>query len=80
VRPEHLFVGTNLDNVADMMAKKRQPRGESKTLAKLSEASVRAMRYGARAGFSIGMMAKIAGVSAKTVRDAVNGVTWRHVS
>jgi hypothetical protein len=29
VRPSHLFIGTQADNVADMMAKGRESRGES---------------------------------------------------
>ncbi len=79
VRPSHLFMGTNRDNVEDMLRKGRQPRGEAKTLAKLTEATVRALRVCRRAGFSVRSMAEVVGVSTKTVRDAINGVTWGHV-
>lgn len=37
VRPDHLFLGTQTDNIADMMAKGRQAKGESKALSKLTE-------------------------------------------
>ncbi len=79
VNPSHLFLGTNRDNVEDMLRKGRQPRGEAKTLAKLTEATVRALRVCRRAGFSVRSMAEVVGVSTKTVRDAINGVTWGHV-
>src|SRR5262245_28170710 len=40
IRIDHLFLGTNLDNVRDMMAKSRQPRGERKSQAKLTNKAV----------------------------------------
>jgi hypothetical protein len=35
INPEHLFLGTNYDNVRDMIAKKRNSRGEKHALAVL---------------------------------------------
>lgn len=51
-----------------------------KALAKLTEQTVRALRHGYNAGFPVSDMARIAGVSPKTARDAINGVTWSHVA
>ena len=42
--PNHLFLGTNYDNVVDKMAKERQARGESHGMAKLTETEVREIR------------------------------------
>lgn len=44
VRPDHLFLGTNDDNVADMVAKGRQARGVSKPGTKLTDAQIAAIR------------------------------------
>lgn len=46
VRPEHLFLGTHADNVADQVAKGRQARspGEQNGRAKLSDAQVLSLR------------------------------------
>ena len=44
VRPEHLFLGTNMDNSSDMVSKRRQRFGIKHPLAKLSEDDVRAIR------------------------------------
>ena len=54
VRPDHLFLGSNLDNIRDMYAKNRQPKGEEMWLlsprgehvgsSKLNNSEVRAIR------------------------------------
>lgn len=44
VNPSHLFVGTDKDNVADMVRKGRIQRGERHYAAKLTEAQVLAIR------------------------------------
>jgi hypothetical protein len=48
VNPEHLFLGTRLDNAADMVAKGRQPRskqfGSQNGAAKLTDSEVAAIR------------------------------------
>ena len=46
VRPDHLFLGTDADNVADMIAKGRQHRvdGERNGRAKLTDAQVAEIR------------------------------------
>lgn len=46
VRSEHLFLGTDADNVADQVSKGRQPRspGEKNGRAKLSDAQVDELR------------------------------------
>ena len=44
VNPEHLFLGTNRDNIDDMLRKGRSRRGERHLDAKLTEEQVRAIR------------------------------------
>jgi len=52
VRPDHLFLGTHADNVADQVAKGRQARspGEKNGRVKLSDAAVEELRSRYRPG------------------------------
>lgn len=85
VNPDHLFVGTQDDNMKDMVAKGRQnnPIGESNGRAKLTEDDVQYIRkvykrYSRQ--FGSGALAKKYGVDPVTIRDIVNGKLWPHVT
>lgn len=82
VRPDHLFLGTDLDNTRDMIAKgrMRKARGEGHADAKLTDAAVREIRAAAATyGYRKRLAAKY-GVSVKSIHHVRNGKTWRHVS
>lgn len=75
--PEHLFLGTNQDNIADMAAKGRR-KGERSCMAKLTESDVHAIR--AKIGTSTGgILAKEFGVSPRAIRDVATRRNWRHI-
>jgi len=80
VRPSHLFLGTQSENVADMIAKGRRrggaPTGERNGSAKLTEAMVRDIREASGTQQAI---AERYGVSQFTVSEIKRGKTWRHV-
>ena len=81
INPEHLFLGSQKDNIADMIAKGRAhrgvpPKGEDKPNAKLSEDDVRAIRADRR---PIAAIAEDYGVSGPTAHRAKTGNSWRHV-
>lgn len=78
VNPEHLFPGTQNDNVQDMEQKKRSyhPKGVDHGRAKLTADNVRAIRADARSAYRIG---KIYGVSKQTILALRKGVTWKTV-
>lgn len=80
VRPEHLFVGTQGDNVADKIAKGRQPRGEQVGTAKLTTAAVRDILKMRQSGFSQRAAAARYGVCQSTISGIERSVTWKHVS
>lgn len=77
--PEHLFLGTQADNMADMKAKGRArgARGTKHPSAKLTETSVREIRQLAVEGkHSYRAIARIKRVSYSTVHRIVNRVDW----
>lgn len=92
VRPDHLFLGTLLDNHADMVAKGRHPRGvthgkhgrpgkrgANNPAARLDETAVLAIRDRWASGESRHLLADEYGVSINTLNDIVYRKTWRHL-
>ena len=80
VNPEHLFLGTHADNMADMARKGRHRtgdyRGEKHGLTTLTDAEVRAIRADERSGTQL---ARDFGVSEATVSRIRNRETWGHI-
>lgn len=77
--PEHLFLGTDFDNMRDMAAKGRGyvPRGELAPRAKLTAASVSELRSRQVTFGSISRWAREFGVSRRAIRLALDGATWK---
>jgi hypothetical protein len=82
VRPGHLFLGTNQDNVTDKMSKGRfrTLRGKEQGCSKLSDGAVREMRAKRASGATYAALGREYGVSDVAARNAVTGGTWSHVS
>lgn len=79
VNPEHLFSGTHASNMADMVFKARQSRGEDRWKHKLTDESVCAIRCLHKNGFTFNAIGRVLNISSAAARDAALGVTWRHV-
>lgn len=82
VNPDHLFVGTRKDNMADREAKGRNIvfTGEEQTRSKLTKKAVKDARWErAYKGTSYQMLADRYGVSKKTMQNAIKGITWKCV-
>lgn len=82
VNPDHIFIGTQKENMDDMKAKGRHMYGEGHVHSLLTENAVRYVRrnYVPRHkeyGFS--SMGRRFGVDAETVRDAYTRKTWAWV-
>jgi hypothetical protein len=93
--PAHLFEGTNLDNMADMTAKRRAAagerhgsrthpervsRGERRPNAKLTEEDIRMIRFAHSTGrFSYKDLATCYAINWMHVRDIVKRKYWKHV-
>lgn len=84
VNPAHLFLGTQIDNIRDMIAKGRADtsglRGERHHLARVNEAQVRTIRSLACERRSFASIARQLSVSEDIVRNIVHRRTWRHVA
>lgn len=78
VRPDHLLLGTNADNFADMRAKRRHAKGTMLPQAKLDDDKVREIRK--LAGLtSQGAMARRFGVGQGQIAKVIARKAWRHV-
>lgn len=81
--PDHLFLGTHLENMADMYAKGRNTRGAT-ARAKLTEAQAieikRTYRYEkSRKWSNAKELAARYGVSPAAISHIASGRTWRHL-
>lgn len=82
VNPEHLFLGTHSDNMADMKRKGRahrfagERRGNGNPNAKLTPEAVTAIRTRLAAGDGARSLASEFGVHARTVMDIKTGRRW----
>lgn len=80
INPGHLFLGTNADNMADMVAKGRHRqgdyRGEKHGGTHLSNSQVREIRADARTYRQIG---EDFGISPASVCRIKCGDTWQHI-
>ena len=79
VNPDHLFLGTNLDNMRDCREKGRTLTGEKNTNAKLTEREVRAIRTLFSEGKKYSEIAAIFGFHRITVLGVVKRHSWKHV-
>lgn len=80
--PDHLFVGTQRDNVHDCMNKGRRvtPRGSQNGQSKLKEADVLLIRKRVANGDMQSEIAFDFGVSNGAVSCAIHRKTWKHVA
>lgn len=77
--PDHLFLGTIQDNIADMMSKGRQVRGERQARAVLTAQIVRDICLRHSGGQSVSTIANAIGFSYGAIKAVVSGQTWKHV-
>lgn len=76
VNPDHLFVGTPSDNMRDKAEKGRAAKGDRNAACVLSPDAVRAIRAMGDTRASHRSIARLHGVSHKTVSDILHGRRW----
>lgn len=79
VRPDHLFLGTNADNMADKKTKGRWSRGASHGSAKLTPVDVATIRS-AIGRESHRALAQRFGVAPSTISMIATGRNWRSLT
>lgn len=79
VNPKHLFVGSRSQNMADMVGKDRQARGERNGQAKLTPTQVQELRLARREGAKIAVLSQRFGVSESLVTLIASKKRWRHL-
>ena len=77
VRPSHLFLGTQADNIADRDAKGRGPRGEIQGSAKLTGRQVVSIRVARKK--LVRRFAQRFKVAEATILGIVRGRAWKHI-
>ena len=85
INPDHLVIGTHMDNVRDSMERGRNIRGEAHAMAKIKEEDVVEIRKTYIKGTSrwnpgngIDMRSRY-GISQQQLSDITTGKKWKHV-
>lgn len=76
VNPRHIEIGSNADNVADMVSKRRQTYGERNPQAILTDKAVREIRSSCA---SLTELANKYCVTTSTIRKVKSWRSWKHV-
>ena len=80
VNPDHLFLGTTFENLADASAKGRMRHGIRHHNAKLDDAKVRDIRVMSASGMCQREIGECVGISQTVVGDVLRREIWAHVT
>lgn len=79
VNPNHLFLGTHQENMADKIKKRRHNFGQRNGAAKLTRDDVIAIRDRASHGSTYSELADYFGVKKETIAGIIHRRSWRHL-
>lgn len=85
VNPDHLYAGTQQENINDEIARgthvsqsTKRARGEKSSMAKLKNHEPNEIRYHHKNGDRVADLAELYGVSQSTIYLIINNKTWRN--
>ena len=76
VNPDHIFIGTQQDNMTDKVMKNRQARGEHHGMSRLTEDQAKEIKFSNQ---KTSDLAKKFNCSAVMIRQIRGGLYWRHL-
>lgn len=79
VNPKHLFLGTNQDNMDDMVKKGRSLKGVKHPSSRLTDTQVKEIRRLHHMGNSQTVLARLYGVSQTLISAIVRRKKWTHI-
>jgi len=80
VNPDHLFLGTVIDNAHDCVNKGRIICGEKSYLSKLTDAQAIEIKEKYANGYTLNKLSQEYGVRVNAIRELVNEITWKHLN
>ncbi len=80
VNPDHLFAGTDKQNMQDALIKNRLPLGSRRPNAKRTDEDIRRMRALRSEGHTYAEIAHLTGTDPRYVRRVALRKIWKHVS
>jgi hypothetical protein len=82
INPDHLFLGTNKDNIDDKVRKGRvkSPRGMESPSAKLTDEMVREIRERRHIGETYTSLAMAYGIASQNICKCCKRITWKHIN
>lgn len=81
VNPEHLFIGTQKDNIQDMLSKERdnRPKGSRNHFSKVTEEQVIGIKELLKKGFGVKEVSEIYKVAYSLIAQIKYGKSWKHI-
>ncbi|WP_165365573.1 HNH endonuclease [Bacillus albus] len=79
INPEHLELGTQQDNVNDMVERGRNAKGERNGSAKLSNSDIRQIKDLLSKNYTCAEISRMYGVARPSISSIKLNKTWRHV-
>lgn len=78
--PDHLFLGTQADNMSDMKSKCRSASGERNVNAKFDKKKIKEIRKLLEMGVRVSRISKDFNVHITSIYRIKHGKTWKHVN
>lgn len=79
VNPNHLFLGTQKQNLEDMASKGRSTRGSKNPMSKLNETQVKLIKLALAEGMTSSMLAAMYQTTPSNIQLIATGKRWNHV-